>query len=91
VANFTYLETPINIAIGKKSPSDYFGAVFKQCETKKPEIGSMIDIDAVKQTMEMNCVPEDVVTMSVEDYESRFLTKRRELMAVKIRKYYEAL
>jgi hypothetical protein len=41
--------------------------------------------------MEMNCVPEDVVTMSVEDYESRFLTKRRELMAAKIRKYYEAL
>ena len=91
VANFTYLETPINIAIGKKSPSDYFGAVFKQCETKKPEIGSMIDIEAVKQTMEMNCVPEDVLTMSVEDYESRFLTKRRELMAAKIRKYYEVL
>lgn len=91
VANFTYLETPINIAIGKKSPAEYFSAAFRQCETKKPEIGSMIDIDALKQTMEMNCVPEDVVTMSVEDYESKFLTKRRELMAAKIRKYYEAL
>ena len=91
VANFTYLETPINIAIGKKSPSEYFGSVFRQCETKVPTIGSMIDIETVRQTMAMNCIPEDVAMMGIEDYEERFLPKRRELMAEKIRKYYEAL
>lgn len=62
-----------------------------QCETKVLTIGSMTDIEAVKQTMVMNCIPEDVATMGIEDYEERFLSKRRELMAEKIRRYYEAL
>ena len=39
----------------------------------------------------MNCVPEDIVNMSISDYETVFLPARRKLMAAKIRKYYGSL
>lgn len=37
-----------------------------------------------------NALPEDIVTMTVDDYDS-FLVKRRKLMAAIIEKYYKKL
>ena len=33
IANYTYLDTQTNIAIGSRVPYDYFIVVFNQCET----------------------------------------------------------
>ena len=91
VANLAYLETPINIAIGKKSPSDYFTAAFNQCETGTVSVGTIKDKDSLLANLETNCIPPDVATMGIEDYETKFLPERRKLMAQKIKKYYESL
>ncbi|MCD8394881.1 MAG: hypothetical protein LUC85_08635 [Bacteroidales bacterium] len=37
-----------------------------------------------------NCIPSDIFEMGLDDYD-RFLTERRQLMAAKIRSYYESL
>ena len=37
-----------------------------------------------------NALPEDIVNMTVDDYD-RFLSERRKLMAAMIEKYYKSL
>lgn len=91
VANYTFLETPINIAIGDEAPEKYLVKAIRQCETKVPEIGIITEVDDLQASLATNCIPADITSMSVDDYETKFLPARRSLMAAKIRKYYEAL
>ena len=89
-ANYAYLDTPVNISIGKQAPIDYFRIAREQCETKVIKCGSITDIDELKRNIAMNCIPEDVFDMDHTRY-AEFLEKRRALMAKKIRKYYYSL
>lgn len=91
VANYTYLETPVNISIGKAAPNDYFGRAVRQCQDGRIEVGTICDAAELAENLQTNCIPADVVNWSVDDYESKFLPARRKMMAEKIRKYYEAL
>ena len=91
VANFTYLETPVNISIGKKSPNEYFTAALEQCKSGKVVVGTITDPEELIQNLVTNCIPPEIGSMTVDDYESRFLPARRTMMAAKIRKYYESL
>ena len=91
VANYAYLDTPVNIAISDSAPCDYFGRAFRQCETKTPDIGLIVDENLLRESLAMNCIPEGIENMSAEDYEEKFLPARRRLMAAKIKKYYESL
>ncbi len=91
VANYTYLETPVNISIGKAAPGDYFGRAVRQCQEGRIEVGTICDGAELAANLQTNCIPADVVNWSVDDYESKFLPARRKMMAEKIRKYYEAL
>ena len=90
VANLVYLDTQVNISIGKKPPSEYFGTVFKQCETGTPIWGNILDEQVLKQNLRLNCIPEEVRQMTADDYTS-FLLNRRQLMAAKIKEYYKSL
>lgn len=89
-ANYAYLDTPVNISIGKKAPKDYFSAALAQCGSDKAETGSIIDEKVLRENLAMNCIPEDIFEMDYTRYDE-FLEKRRALMAQKIRKYYESL
>ncbi len=89
-ANYAYLDTPVNISIGKKAPKDYFSAALSQCGSDKAETGSIIDEKVLRENLAMNCIPEDIFEMDYTRYDE-FLEKRRALMAQKIRKYYENL
>ena len=91
VANYTYLETPVNISIGKAAPNDYFGRAVRQCQDGRIEVGTICDAAELAENLQTNCVPADVINWSIDDYESKFLPARRKMMAEKIRKYYEAL
>ena len=91
VANYTYLETPVNISIGKSAPREYFGRAACQCQTGNMEVGTICDAAELAANMEVNCIPRKIDTWTIEDYESKFLPARRRLMAAKIRRYYEAL
>ena len=91
VANYAYLSTPVNIAIGKKAPLDYFGMAVQGCTDGKAAYGTIASLETLKRNMADNCIPLEIVSMSHEDYESTFLPARRKLMAAKIHKYYESL
>ena len=90
IANYTYLDTQVNKAIGDDSPYTYFSKVFNQCETGEVIYGNITDEDVLFQNLQQNCIPETITQMVHEDYES-FLNERRKLMALKIRKYYYSL
>lgn len=90
IANFTYLDTQTNIAIGNKAPYDYFGVVFNQCETKDKVFGNIDDKQKLIENLACNCIPANIVMMNYNHYED-FLLERRKLMADKIRKYYYSL
>lgn len=88
-ANLTYLDNQVNKAIGKKAPKEYFTMAFKQCHGG-PAVGSISDLDQLRENLRMNCIPEEVINWDFRNYDE-FLERRRQLMAAKIRKYYESL
>lgn len=87
VANYVYLDTQINISIGEKAPAEYFALANKQCDSKSLEVGTIADITDLKENLAINCIPENIFSMSHVDYEN-FLLQRRKLMAKKIKNYY---
>lgn len=90
VANFTYLDTPTNIAVGKDEPCEYFTKVWNQCVSKEFHIGNLKTEEAVKKNLADNCIPLDIKNWTFKNYEE-FLLQRRKLMANKIRDYYSKL
>jgi len=88
-ANLTYLDNQVNKSIGKRSPKEYFSMAFEQCNGG-PAIGSITDLDQLRENLRMNCIPEGVVNWDFTNYDE-FLEQRRHLMAAKIREYYESL
>lgn len=90
VANFTYLDTPTNIAVGKDEPCKYFSKVFDQTKTEDFKIGNLKTEEAIKKNLSDNCIPLEIKNWTYKDYD-KFLEQRRKLMAQKIRNYYEKL
>ena len=90
VANYTYLDTGVNIAIGKKAPNEYFRMALDQCKTGEIAIGTILDEESYYTNLKDNCIPSNIDSMTHEDYQA-FLLERRKLMARKIRDYYFAL
>lgn len=89
-ANYAYLDTPVNISIGKHAPNEYFQLALNQCGTDVAKCGSILNREELIKNLEMNCIPEDVFEMDYTCY-NEFLEKRKLLMAQKIRKFYESL
>lgn len=89
-ANYAYLDTPVNISIGKKAPKDYFSLALHQCGGEQAKCGSIMNEADLRANLAINCIPEDIFDMDHTRY-AEFLEKRRALMAAKIRKYYEGL
>ena len=90
IANYTYLDTQVNKAIGDKAPHEYFGIILEQCKTKDVKVGNITDENELASNLAENAIPEDVIHMDANDYDS-FLTERRKLMAAMIEKYYKSL
>ena len=89
VANFAYLDTGVNISVGKKEPKDYFSKALKGCSGTQT-IGTITSEDDFWANLEANCIPKEIVNMTYADYRG-FLRMRRAMMAQKIRQYYESL
>jgi hypothetical protein len=90
IANYVLLQQEINIKIGDEAPCIYMGKVIKQCETKQPVYGGIIELDVLKENLAQNCIPEGFECMDINNYQE-FLNARRLLMAHKIRDYYFSL
>ena len=90
VANYTYLEKRINIAIGDRKPGDYFSESRDSIVSGNSYFGDISSVESLELSLRANCIPEGIFSMGVEDYED-FLVVRRKLMAQKIRAYFESL
>ena len=90
VANYTYLDTGVNISIGKKAPNEYFAQAKEQCLNGQCCIGTILNEYDSMNNLKINCIPEGIYTMQAGDYET-FLQERRKMMAEKIKNYYYSI
>ncbi len=90
IANYVVAQSEINIAISNKEPAVYFQEMHEQVNGGPKKYGNITEPDQLCENLSMNCIPEGVTDMSLEDYPA-FLRERRQLMAAKIRTYFESL
>ena len=90
VANYIYLDTQVNKAIGDDAPAIYFTTVKEQCKTKDIVFGNIATEELLNENLAENCIPDNIFEMTVENYDD-FLQERRKLMAKLIQGYYEGL
>ena len=90
VANYIYLDTQVNKAIGDDAPAIYFTKVKEQCKTKDIVLGNIATEEMLNENLAENCIPNNIFEMTVENYDD-FLQERRKLMAKLIQEYYEVL
>lgn len=91
VANYAYLDTPINIKVGKKAPNVYLNEALN--EILKQEQNSFKSIKSKEEfikNLEYNCIPTEILKMDHTQY-SDFLSRRRERMTQLIKEYYYKL
>lgn len=86
IANYVYLDKPLNVKIGKKAPNDYFKRAYKKSESNE----CFPSPKELKNNLKTNCIPENIINWDVNNY-NEFLLERRKLMAQKIKKYYYRL
>ena len=91
VANYAYLDTPINIKVGKKAPKVYLNealdAIRSIEDTSFKSIKSEVEF---YKNLEDNCIPVDILEMDHTDYQA-FLEARRIKMTELIKTYYYSL
>ena len=90
IANYVMMQSEINIAVGNLPPSTYFAEMETQCRTGDTSYGGITDLDQLRENLDTHCIPPGMDTVGIEDFDT-FLQERRELMAFKIRDYYEML
>lgn len=90
IANFVLAQSEINIAIGDKSPAQYFGELVDQCAGAAKKYGGITDMAELRANLRMSCIPESLLEGAIPAYED-FLDERRKLMAQKMKTWFEAL
>lgn len=90
IANFVLAQSEINIAIGDKAPELYFGELNAQCHGSEKKYGGIIDAEEMKTNLQANCLPLSMLDGVMPIYDV-FLEERRQLMARKIRIWFESL
>jgi hypothetical protein len=90
IANYVYMQSEINIRIGKKAPIDYFAELKAQVNGDELRYGGIDTQNLLTRNLRANCVPLSIYDMTIDDYED-FLEERRNLMAKKIKDYYFSL
>lgn len=90
IANYVLAQSEINIAIGNKEPKIYFAQILEQCGGGPKLYGNISTMAELQANFEMNCIPENMERMTVDDYPA-FLAERRKLIAQKIRAYFFSL
>lgn len=90
VANYAYLDTVVNKAVGDMAPCEYFKDVFAQCRGASAQYGDITDMKDLINNLACNCIPDGIENMDYSKYDD-FLKARRILMAQKIKNYYNKL
>lgn len=87
IANYTYLSNDINIKISNAEPSAYMNNIVSGEKNYGSPLGSL---EEVNDNLKSAAVPEIIISATHKEFEE-FMRQRRELMAAKIRDYYQTL
>jgi len=91
VANYAYLDTPLNIKIGKKAPKEYLNEALNAIKDAQETSFKAIKSEAeFYQNLEDNCIPAEILEMDCSNYQA-FLEARRTKMTALIKDYYYSL
>jgi len=90
IANFVLAQSEINIAIDNTPPETYFAELSKQCSGGEKKYGGITSLIEMKANLEVHCLPPSFLDGEILPYDD-FLEKRRQLMALKIKKWFEVL
>lgn len=90
VANFVYTEQATNIKVGMLAPVAYMGMVKEQIDQGVFDISTINTAKSLDENLLENDIPETLLTAEHNGY-GDFLKERRQLMAQKIKNYYEQL
>lgn len=90
ISNFVIAQSEINIAIGDKSPEQYFGELAEQVNGGKKLYGGITDLARLKENFQENCLPSCLAEGIVPAYDG-FLADRRRLMSLRIKRWFEVL
>ncbi len=90
IANYVYMQSEINIKVGKKPPKVYMNEVLEQVKNNEFVYGAITSEADLENNLAMNCIPKTIFDMTIDDYET-FLASRRALMVEKIKDYYYSL
>ncbi len=90
IANYVVTQSEINIQISNKAPAVYFGQMFEQINGGSRRYGNITDADELRANLAVHCIPAGVEHMTLDDYEA-FLAARRQLIAQKIKAYFQSL
>ncbi|MDX2283952.1 MAG: DUF262 domain-containing protein [Bacteroidia bacterium] len=90
VANYVYMQSEINIKVGNKPPKEYFSLILDQMRQPSQQISRITTMEELQENLDMNCVPAELMQMTLDDYQD-FLAMRRRRMAHNMRAYYFSL
>jgi hypothetical protein len=90
IANFVVAQSEINIAIGDRAPEGYFKELIEQCSGGKKRYGGITDQTELRSNLRAHCLPEPLLDGGILRYDD-FLELRRNLMAQKIKTYFQGL
>ncbi len=90
IANYVYMQSEINIKVGNKPPKEYFELIKIQMQENNKQVSGLSTAQELLDNLKMNCVPQELMEMSIENYQD-FLNLRRKLMAKKMKDYYFGL
>lgn len=90
IGNYVIAQSEINIAIGAKDPKVYFAELADQCHGGPKKYGGIVDREELLANLRVNCIPEAMLDGNAIDFRD-FLNQRRQLMAQKIRTWFELL
>lgn len=90
VANFVYTEQATNIKVGSMAPHEYMDKLKSQIASGVHDISTISSASGIDENLTINDIPAILHTADHTHYEG-FLKERRQLMAQKIKQYYEQL
>ncbi len=90
IANLVIAQSEINIAIGDDPPAACFPEVAAQCNGGGRKYGGITDAQTLRENLSDHCLPVSLLDGIIPAYDD-FLEKRRRLMALKIKAWFETL
>lgn len=90
IGNFVLAQNEINISIGDKPPETYFADLREQVTGGKKFYGGITKESELKCNLRENCIPDGMFDGTIKNYDA-FLETRRQLMANKIKTWFESL